>query len=171
MKSKLFMFLALMVVATVLVNRGIRSPEEAAALRSVSLSQLRAPFELKGIDGAVARIADAVRSGEKILVFGDYDVDGVTATAVLIEFLRAAGARVSYYIPDRRQEGYGMKPEHIRQQAADAGVDLVITADAAEPTRNLMPAILDAVRAYATLEEIAMAMETAFGTYVEPAVV
>jgi len=117
------------VVAAVLVNRGIRSPEEAAALRSVSLSQLRAPFELKGIDGAVARIADAVRSGEKILVFGDYDVDGVTATAVLVEFLRAAGARVSYYIPDRREEGYGLKPEHIRQQAADAGVDLIITAD------------------------------------------
>jgi single-stranded-DNA-specific exonuclease len=116
-------------VATVLVNRGIRSPEEAAALQTVSLNRLRAPFELKGIDGAVARIADALSTGEKILVFGDYDVDGVTATAVLIEFLRAAGARVSHYLPDRRREGYGLKPEHIRQQAADAGIDLIITAD------------------------------------------
>ena len=117
------------IIAAVLVNRGINSTEQANALRSVSLKQLRPPYDLRGMERAVERIAAAVTAGRKILVFGDYDVDGVTATAVLVEFLKAAGSSVSHYIPDRRSDGYGIKPHHIQDLAADAGVDLIITAD------------------------------------------
>ena len=117
------------VIAAVLINRGIGSAEEATALQAASLQQLRPPFEIKGMDVAIERIAAAIVADQKIMVFGDYDVDGVTATAVLVEFLKAAGSRVSYYIPDRRSEGYGIKPQHIKDLALAKGIDLIVTAD------------------------------------------
>ncbi len=83
------------VVANLLANRRIYTPEEAHAFLHAGLAQLKEPTGLKDLEPAVERIARAVISSENILLFGDYDVDGTTATAVLYEFLTACGARVS----------------------------------------------------------------------------
>ena len=117
------------VTATVLINRGICSREEAIRMRQASLQSLRTPLRLQGMDAAVRRIAAALEDRQRILVFGDYDVDGVTATAVLVDFLRAAGADPAFYIPDRHSEGYGLKADHIRGHAVTGGIDLIVTAD------------------------------------------
>ncbi|MFZ0134726.1 MAG: single-stranded-DNA-specific exonuclease RecJ [Desulfobacterales bacterium] len=117
------------VVATLLVNRRIHSPEEAARFLSPTLAHLRPPFALKDMPTAVKRVTRAIMQQENILVFGDYDVDGITAAAVLFDFLRNTGARVSYYIPHRIMEGYGLKPDHIDRVAVPGKIDLIITAD------------------------------------------
>ncbi|MFZ0242648.1 MAG: single-stranded-DNA-specific exonuclease RecJ [Desulfobacterales bacterium] len=117
------------VVATLLVNRRWRSCEDAAKFLEPALAHLRPPFDLKDMPIAVDRVTRAIVKREKILVFGDYDVDGVTAAAVLFNFLRNAGARVSYYIPHRLTEGYGLKPEHIDRVAVPEAIDLILTAD------------------------------------------
>ncbi|MFZ0613535.1 MAG: DHH family phosphoesterase, partial [Desulfobacterales bacterium] len=95
------------IVATLLVNRRVQSCEDAAKFLAPVLAHLRPPFGLKDMPIAVDRVTRAIVEQENILVFGDYDVDGVTAAAVLFDFLRNAGARVSYYIPHRLAEGYG----------------------------------------------------------------
>ena len=87
------------VVAAILVNRNITTPEEARAFLNPSLTNLRSPFLLKDIDVATQRIAAAISRREKILLFGDYDVDGVTGTSILLDFLQQADADVSYYLP------------------------------------------------------------------------
>ena len=115
--------------ATLLVNRGIRSVEHARRFLDSSLADIQAPPEVKDIDIAAARIARALGSGEKILVFGDYDVDGVTGTALLLDFLSRAGGRVEHHIPHRRREGYGLKPEHIAAVAVPGTFKLLITVD------------------------------------------
>ncbi len=117
------------VTASVLVNRNIRCTADAGCFLNATLASIRPPFAIKDMDKAVRRIHRAITKGEKILIFGDYDVDGVTATAILLDFLRAAGAEVSYYIPHRRAEGYGLGPEHISGHAARRGIDLIITVD------------------------------------------
>jgi single-stranded-DNA-specific exonuclease len=81
------------------------------------------------MDAAVDRITKAIISNEKILIFGDYDVDGVTSVVILLNFLRYAGAHVSYYIPHRITEGYSIQPGHITQYVRPNQIDLVITAD------------------------------------------
>ena len=116
-------------VAAALVNRGICTPEEAGAFLNPSLAQVRSPFSMKGINRAVDRIMAAVRRREKVLIFGDYDADGVTATALLFEFLTSLGAEVDYYIPDRLTEGYGLSCEYIEGHAEPYGVSLIITVD------------------------------------------
>ena len=83
---------------------------------------------MKGMQKAVERIYSAVINKEKILVFGDFDADGVTATALIHEFLSRVDARASWYVPHRIKEGYGLLPAHI-QMAADQAVDLIITVD------------------------------------------
>ena len=89
------------VTAAVLVNRNLTSAKAASNFLAPSLHRVRSPFALKDMDAAVNRIYRAITKNEKILIFGDYDVDGVTATAVLLGFLRTIGADVSYYIPHR----------------------------------------------------------------------
>jgi single-stranded-DNA-specific exonuclease len=118
-----------LLAATLLVNRGIRSVEHARRFLDSSLADIQAPPEVKDIDIAAARIARALGSGEKILVFGDYDVDGVTGTALLLDFLSRAGGRVEHHIPHRRREGYGLKPEHIAAVAVPGTFKLLITVD------------------------------------------
>ncbi len=86
------------------------------------------PFEIKDIDKAVERINGAVESGERIMIFGDYDADGVTSTSLLYLYLVSAGANVGYYIPDRVNEGYGISCDKIRD-FANEGVKLIITVD------------------------------------------
>lgn len=117
------------VVATLLANRGLQTPDQAQSFLNPALSQLRPPNDLAGLEPAVQRITRAVVTREPILVFGDYDVDGTTATAVLVEFLSACGAQVSYYIPHRLNEGYGLQARHVGEVAVPRGARLVITAD------------------------------------------
>lgn len=116
-------------IARLLANRGIQSKIQATRFLHPSLSDLTPPMELAGIDDAVQRIHKALEDDEKILVFGDYDADGITATAALIGFLRHCGARASYYIPHRIADGYGLGTDFINNRAIPAGVGLIITAD------------------------------------------
>jgi single-stranded-DNA-specific exonuclease len=117
------------VIAAVLVNRNILTLPDAQKFLNVSLNNLRSPFALKDMEAAVNRIYKAIIGHEKILIFGDYDVDGVTSVVILVNFLGYIGADVSYYIPHRIREGYSIKPAHISQYARPHQVDLIITAD------------------------------------------
>ena len=117
------------VMASILVNRNIHTAKTAADFLNTSLNNMPSPFSLKDMDVAVHRIYKAITDKEKILIFGDYDVDGITATVILLNFLRDAGADVSYYIPHRVSEGYSIQPGHISRYAHSPKVDLIITAD------------------------------------------
>jgi single-stranded-DNA-specific exonuclease len=117
------------VVAAVLINRGFETPDDAARFLRPSLASIRSPFLMKDMDRAVSRILRALRCREKVLIFGDYDVDGMTATALLLDFLTYLGMDVHYYIPDRLTEGYGLSPESVEQEAIARDVALIITVD------------------------------------------
>ena len=116
------------VLASLLVGRGVRTFEEARSFFRPNLSSLHDPFLMKDMDKAVGRIERAVRSGEKILVYGDYDVDGTTAVALVYSFLRKIARGVDFYIPDRYDEGYGVSAKGIDWAAAN-GFSLIITLD------------------------------------------
>ena len=113
--------------AKVAVARGYYSADELSAFLSDDEMYVD-PFELSGIPAAVRRVSKALYNGEKILVFGDYDCDGVTATAVLYSYLVSCGADVIYAVPDRETEGYGLNNSQI-DIAAKKGVKLIITVD------------------------------------------
>jgi single-stranded-DNA-specific exonuclease len=114
--------------AQVLINRGIDEPEIAKAFLDPSLADLHNPQQLKGIKAAVVRIETAIEKQEKITVYGDYDVDGTTSTALLLLFLRELGSNCDYYIPDRLKEGYGLNCEAVKSLAS-SGTKLIITVD------------------------------------------
>ena len=117
------------VLANLLVQRGIDTVEKADRFFHPSLTHLHDPFLMKDMDKAVARVEQAVRNGEKIMVYGDYDVDGTTAVALVYKFLRQIGhTNLLFYIPDRYTEGYGISVKGI-DFAARKGVSLVITVD------------------------------------------
>jgi single-stranded-DNA-specific exonuclease len=128
------------ITATVLVNRNIETQSDASHFLQVSLNNLRPPSSLKDTDTAVERIYDAITGKQKILLFGDYDVDGITATVVLLNFLRHAGADVTYYIPHRISEGYSIQPRHISQYARPNQFDLIITADCGSSSHQTVAA-------------------------------
>lgn len=115
--------------AALLVNRNIISEKEADAFLNVSLNNIRPPFALRDMDAAVDRIYKAITENENILIFGDYDADGITSTVILLEFLGHTGANVSAYIPDRLKEGYGLQVTHITHLARPNKIDLIVTAD------------------------------------------
>lgn len=115
-------------VGRVLWARGYREPASADRFLTPRLDQLPDPFGLKGIEPAVARLAKALREREKICVYGDYDVDGVTSTALLVSMLRRMGGEVDFYVPQRLVEGYGLNVEAMHKLAA-RGVRLVVSAD------------------------------------------
>ncbi len=115
-------------VASLLVNRGVDTVEEARYFLFEKEQGFHDPFLLKGMDLAVARIKEAIANGEQILIFGDYDADGVTSTTVMMTVLRDLGAQVEYYIPNRFTEGYGPNIPAF-EYAADIGVKLIITVD------------------------------------------
>lgn len=118
------------VTAAVLVNRHLVCIEDVKRFLSPSLKNLRDPGSIVDMQPAIERIAQAIYRKEPILVFGDYDVDGITSTVLLYEFLTKTGARVSYYIPHRIEEGYSLKPEQIKNIAASSsGIRLIITVD------------------------------------------
>jgi|GEM_PF-191516 single-stranded-DNA-specific exonuclease len=113
--------------AQLLVNRGVYTVEEARVFLNGDLNDLWSPYLLRDMGRAVARIRAALDAGEKVLVYGDYDVDGMTATALLVRVLRALGGEPRYYIPGRN-DGYGLHGPVLERAAAD-GVGLVITVD------------------------------------------
>ncbi len=114
--------------AGLLMQRGIQTSEEAQSFLSPSLSKLHSPFLMSGVRAAVDRIKRARERGEKLLIFGDYDVDGTTATAVLQKALQKLQAKVDYYIPERLVEGSGLK-ESIIDRAHNDGYSVIISVD------------------------------------------
>jgi single-stranded-DNA-specific exonuclease len=129
------------ITAAVLVNRGITTTEAAKAFLHPNFRQISFHPGLQDMEKAVERIYRAILRNEHILVFGDYDADGVTATVVLTEFLRQAGAIVSHYIPHRIQEGYGLKPFHVDSVIRPRNATLVVTVDCGSSSHE---AILEA---------------------------
>lgn len=115
-------------LAQVLINRGLTSPSQVRDFMYTSLEQLRDPLEIPDMKLGAERVLHALQKGEAILVYGDYDVDGITSTALLTSFLRSQGGKVSYYIPDRMEEGYGLNSKGLLQAKKD-GIQLVITVD------------------------------------------
>jgi single-stranded-DNA-specific exonuclease len=115
-------------VSQILINRGIVDAEQAGRFLSSTLTDLSSPLEMKGVRVAVERVIEAVRKGERIAIYGDYDVDGITATSLLLLFLKGVGGDVTYYIPDRVKEGYGLNADAVKR-LSDSGVSLLITAD------------------------------------------
>jgi len=156
-------------LAQVLVNRKIVTAEAARTFLYGDLGGLHDPFLMKGMEQAVDRIRRAIAAGEKILIFGDYDVDGVLSVVMLYKALTSLGARVEYFIPERLTDGYGIKEHHVdipvrkgaslvisvdcgvkavefTARAAEKGVDVIVT-DHHRPgeTRPAAVAVLDPV--------------------------
>jgi single-stranded-DNA-specific exonuclease len=121
------------VIARILVSRGLSDPAAAQAFLNPTIDNLHDPMLMLGMDVAVARVRQAVRSSEPILIYGDYDVDGTTATVLLKTAIERIAhkdnpARVTYHVPHRIREGYGMQTS-VLGQAAAAGIRLVISVD------------------------------------------
>lgn len=115
-------------LATLLAQRGIRTPEEAREFYRPSLNHLHDPFRMKDMDRAVERIEQALREKEPIMVYGDYDVDGTTSVALVYGVLSRLTGAIMHYIPDRYAEGYGVSLLGI-DRAAERGVKLIIALD------------------------------------------
>src|SRR5437870_4774996 len=112
----------------VLWARGYREQAEAERFLEPRFEHLPNPFELKGIEAAVSRVQRPLLQGEPICVYGDYDVDGVTSTALLVSVLRKLGGKVDYYVPQRLIEGYGLN-QRAMEKLAERGTRLVVSAD------------------------------------------
>ncbi len=116
------------VVAQLLLNRGVSDPVAAKLFLSSPMSGLHSPDLLPNIAAAAKRLAAAVATGEKVCVYGDYDVDGTTGTAILFALLGKLGGNVVFHIPIRLEDGYGLNAEPLRKLAED-GVKVVVTVD------------------------------------------
>ncbi len=116
------------ILAGLLLNRGVANADDAARFLSPRLADLHDPFLLPDMEPAVERITRAVRDREPIAVCGDYDVDGLSSTALLVEFFRRVGTEVQTYIPNRIDDGYGLNVAAVTR-LADASVRLIITVD------------------------------------------
>ena len=114
--------------AKILYNRGCKDAKDARGFLSTGVEKLRSPFLLKDMDKAVERISKAIDMGERITIYGDYDVDGVTSVTLLYLYLKSIGASVDYYIPSRDGEGYGLSAGAIDNLKA-SGTQLIITVD------------------------------------------
>jgi single-stranded-DNA-specific exonuclease len=115
-------------LANMLINRGVESFDEAKEYFRPSLSQLHDPYLMKDMAEAIVRIEKAIENSEKILVYGDYDVDGTTAVALVYSFLTGFYPHVAFYIPDRYKEGYGVSEKGVRY-AAENDFKLIIALD------------------------------------------
>ncbi|MEX0977868.1 MAG: DHH family phosphoesterase, partial [Pirellulales bacterium] len=116
------------VVAQLLLCRGIHDPRVARDFLEARLASLRDPEELPGLTAAADRITAAVAAGRRIVIYGDYDVDGMSATAILYLCLKMLSAQVSYYVPNRIDEGYGLHCDALASLAA-AGAQMIVTVD------------------------------------------
>lgn len=116
------------IVARILINRGVKTPEAARLFFHGGTADLYDPFLMKDMETAVDRVVSALRKQEKIIIHGDYDVDGITAVSMLYLFLRDLGGQITYYIPDRQQEGYGLSMGGI-EESQRRGSSLIISVD------------------------------------------
>ncbi len=115
-------------IAKALVNRNITTFDEAKAFFRPTVTDLHSPLLMNDMEKALQRARKAIENREKIMIYGDYDVDGTTSTAMLMLFFQSIGVEVSYYINDRHTEGYGISDQGIRH-AVDSGVNLIISVD------------------------------------------
>ena len=115
-------------IAKILVNRGYDTVEAANAFLRPELSGLHDPFLLHDMDKAIERLMQAIDSGQKIIVYGDYDVDGMTSTAIMTWALELMGANVDYFVPSRFSDGYGPNLANYQKLAAE-GMQLLVTVD------------------------------------------
>ena len=115
-------------IAKMLVARGITDPEAARIFLNPRLEDLHDPFLLKDMDRVVERLDDARQLGQRVLIYGDYDVDGITSTVVLKRALEMLGFVVDFHLPRRLEDGYGLQAEAVHE-AAERGFEVVITAD------------------------------------------
>jgi len=115
-------------VAMLLVNRGLSEPSAAARFLSSTLAELHDPYLLLGMDRAIDRLAVAVAKRERVCVYGDYDVDGISAVALLISFFRTIGLDCFYHIPKRLEAGYGLSLEGVENIALQ-GANVIVTVD------------------------------------------
>jgi len=116
------------VLAQILINRGLKTPAEIKSFVTPDISQLSDPFDLPGMKTAVERITAAKNNEERVLVHGDYDADGLTATAIMIHALRMLDIDCRYFIPNRMEHGYGFKVSSVKK-AKEIGASLIITVD------------------------------------------
>jgi single-stranded-DNA-specific exonuclease len=116
------------IVAQLLLSRGVFDSDAAKSFLEAKLTGLRDPDELPGAAAAADRIYEAIQARRKIVVYGDYDADGMTATAILLSCLKLLGADASYYVPNRLEEGYGLNSEALRS-LAERGASLVVSVD------------------------------------------
>ena len=116
------------ILAKMLINRGVTDVESAQLFLHPQLTDLHEPTLLPDIEPAAERIRQAIEGKERIVVYGDYDVDGITGTSVLLNFFQLFDLHVEYYIPHRVKEGYGMNLESLKQ-IQEAGADLIVTVD------------------------------------------
>jgi len=131
------------ILAQLLLARGVNTVEQACHFLNPSLDQMHSPYDMLGMDAAVARLEAAIERREDILIYGDYDVDGTTAIVILKTTIELLGGTADFHVPHRIRDGYGMKDDVI-EQAAAAGVKLIISVDtgirafaAAETARRL----------------------------------
>ena len=116
-------------LANLIINRGIKDDESVRCfIESTDCSQFADPFLLSGVKEAVERIMTAIENNETIAVYGDYDVDGITSTYILYDYITSLGAKTYFYIPDRAEEGYGVNCQAI-DKLAGLGVNLIVTVD------------------------------------------
>lgn len=116
------------IVAELLIARDISDPTEAVDFLEPRLTAMRDPLELPGMEAAVERITSAIETKQSIVIYGDYDADGMTGTATLVRGLKLLGADVNFYVPNRLNEGYGLSSDALSKMA-DRGVKLVISVD------------------------------------------
>ncbi|MDD5713050.1 MAG: single-stranded-DNA-specific exonuclease RecJ [Smithellaceae bacterium] len=116
------------ILSQILVNRDIVDPDDARRYLLPSLNDLHNPFLMKDMITGVDRLIEAIRRNDQIVIYGDYDADGITSVVLLLKFLKEISASVEYYIPDRIEEGYGLNRSAIDRMKA-AGVNLIITVD------------------------------------------
>ncbi len=115
-------------MAQILINRGIKTPHDIYDFLDPRISNLADPFELSGLKTAVERIKEALKRSEKVIVHGDYDADGLSATAIMVYTLKELGLDVSYFIPNRISHGYGFNLAGV-EKAKELGAKLIITVD------------------------------------------
>ncbi|HEX9943363.1 MAG TPA: single-stranded-DNA-specific exonuclease RecJ [Thermoanaerobaculia bacterium] len=128
-------------LAVLLARRGVADPREAERFLHPSLDQLHDPFLLASMEEAVARLMDARARGERVAIVGDYDVDGISATALLLAVFGACGIEAKPILPHRLREGYGFQPVHV-EKARALGCGLIVTADCGSSSAAAVEAAL-----------------------------
>lgn len=116
------------ITAKVIINRGLKDTDAIKRFLNPSINDFYDPFLMKDMGKAVERIIKAVNAGEKIVIYGDYDVDGITSSSIILNYLKAFTQNVDFYIPDRIEEGYGVSITAINKMKKK-GIDLIITVD------------------------------------------